>query len=310
MTGVFVYADSGVLLGELIGGARALGIGDVNIAVFNDADPASCGAKGADRIFSFSGEQYGTFRPDVYSVALKDAIKESGASLVLIGSTRAGREIAPRIAALLNAGMVSDAIKIDAVEGGFILDKVGYGGNAMLTQKVTTQPVMATVAGKVFTAATEAGRGEVVTPAVDAAESLSKVLDVVKSAVEGVKIEDAKVIVAVGRGVKKQEDLDLARDLANTLGGEIGCTRPLSADLKWLPTDHWIGLSGHKVKPNIYIAVGISGQIQHLAGMRDSDLVIAINKDPDAPIFKNADYGIIGDLYEVLPELTQKFKTQ
>jgi len=125
----------------------------------------------------------------------------------------------------------------------------------------------------------------------------------------GVNVEDAEIIVSCGRGFKDKNDIKLVQDLADALKGKtVGCSRPIAADLKWLSEDHWIGLSGHKVKPKLYIAAGISGQIQHIAGMRDSGVVVAINKDPEALIFKSADYGIVGDLYEVLPKLTAAVK--
>ncbi len=123
-----------------------------------------------------------------------------------------------------------------------------------------------------------------------------------------VRIEDAELIVSVGRGFKKQEDLKLAFELAEVLGAEIGCSRPIAADLKWLSEDHWVGLSGHKVRPKLYMAVGISGQPQHLAGMMESKTVVVINSDPNAPFFKNCDYGVVEDLYKFVPALTKKLR--
>ncbi len=139
--------------------------------------------------------------------------------------------------------------------------------------------------------------------------SPSKILKTQEMKSEGVNVEDAEIIVSCGRGFKKKEDIRLVSELADVLKGRtVGCSRPIAADLKWLSEDHWIGLSGHKVKPKLYIACGISGQIQHIAGMRDSGVIVAINKDPEALIFKSADYGIVGDLYEVLPKLTSAIK--
>jgi len=152
-------------------------------------------------------------------------------------------------------------------------------------------------------------KGEVEEKEYKVESSNSSILKITEMKVDGVNVEDADIIVSCGRGFKSKEDLKLAEELAEALRGKtIGCSRPLAADLKWLSEDHWIGLSGHKVKPKLYIAVGISGQIQHIAGMRDSNVVVAINKDPDALIFKSADYGIVGDLYQVLPKLTQVVK--
>jgi electron transfer flavoprotein alpha subunit len=121
-----------------------------------------------------------------------------------------------------------------------------------------------------------------------------------------VRLEEAEIIVSVGRGFKKKEDLQMAFELAKVLGGQVGCSRPIAADLKWLPEEHWVGLSGKKVKPKLYLAVGISGQPQHIAGILDSRIIAAINNDPSAPIFQNADYGVVEDLYKIVPILINK----
>ncbi|MEA3457372.1 MAG: electron transfer flavoprotein subunit alpha/FixB family protein, partial [Candidatus Thermoplasmatota archaeon] len=152
-------------------------------------------------------------------------------------------------------------------------------------------------------------KGDIVKKKIETEKSSSKVLKVQEAKTEGVDVEDAEIIVSCGRGFKSKEDIKLADELADVLKGRtIGCSRPIAADLKWMSEDHWIGLSGHKVKPKLYIATGISGQIQHIAGMRDSGVIVAINKDADALIFRSADYGIVGDLYEVLPKLTAAIK--
>ncbi|MDX1611418.1 MAG: electron transfer flavoprotein subunit alpha/FixB family protein, partial [Candidatus Thermoplasmatota archaeon] len=125
---------------------------------------------------------------------------------------------------------------------------------------------------------------------------------------EGVDIEKADIVVAFGRGVKDEDDMQLVFDLAEAMGGEVGCTRPIAADLHWLGDDRWIGLSGKVVKPKLYIAAGISGQIQHLAGCRDSDTIVVINTDENAPFFEHCDYGLVGDLYDLVPALTKAVK--
>ena len=154
-------------------------------------------------------------------------------------------------------------------------------------------------------------KGKVVKKKIDVEKSSSKILKVQEMKTEGANVEDAEIIVSCGRGFKDKNDIKMISDLAEVLKGRtVGCSRPIAADLKWLSEDHWIGLSGHKVKPKLYIAAGISGQIQHIAGMRDSGVIVAINKDPEALIFKSADYGIVGDLYEILPKLTDAIKTK
>ncbi|MBW3581630.1 MAG: electron transfer flavoprotein subunit alpha/FixB family protein [Euryarchaeota archaeon] len=144
------------------------------------------------------------------------------------------------------------------------------------------------------------------------AESPSKVelVQVHEKKGEEVDLAQAKIVVGAGRGFKKQEDLKLAKDLAELLGGALGCSRPLAADLKWLGEEHWIGLSGNEIKPRLYIACGISGQIQHITGCRGAKTIVAINQDEDAPIFEHADYGIVGDVYDVLPKLADHLKAK
>ena len=184
------------------------------------------------------------------------------------------------------------------------------GGNATAVEEFLQAPAIATIAPKICECmmADESRSGEVI--AVDAQiTEVAKAISTTEASETGeCKIEDAVVIVSGGRGFKKKEDFSLLEDLAGALNGEIGCSRPIAADLKWLSEDHWVGLSGHKVKPKIYIACGISGQIQHLAGMRDADMIIAINKDREAPIFNAVDYGLVGDIYQVIPKLTEELK--
>jgi electron transfer flavoprotein alpha subunit len=126
---------------------------------------------------------------------------------------------------------------------------------------------------------------------------------------QAVDITEAKIIVCVGRGVEKKEDVELARELAQVLGGEVACSRPVAEELRWLPEEVYLGISGKKVKPDLYVGVGVSGQIQHVTGIRDSKVIFAINKDENAPIFEAADYGIVGDLYQVVPKLIQELKS-
>ena len=139
-------------------------------------------------------------------------------------------------------------------------------------------------------------------------ESKVQILEIKKKAPQELKIEEADIIVAIGRGLKKKEDIKLIESLAYAIGGVVGCSRSIAADLKWLTEEHWVGLSGHKVKPKLYVAIGISGQAQHIAGIRDAKTIIAINNDPNAPIFKMCDYGFVGDLYEIVPKLIERLK--
>ncbi len=243
--------------------------------------------------------------------ALVSVIEDEKPEIVLIGGTNLGKSLAPRIAARLKVGCATDCIKLE-IDGskGLAVERVVYGGNALSRLRFIAKPHIATIPPRLFESLEkdESRKGELIKKSVNIKDYGQKVLNVSKRESEGVKIEDAVIIVSCGRGVKNREDLKLIQELAEVVNGEIGCSRPLASDLKWLSKDHWVGLSGHKVKPKLYFACGISGQIQHIAGMRDSDIVVAINKDADAPIFNAADYGIVGDLYKVVPALTAAFK--
>ncbi|MGA1821469.1 MAG: electron transfer flavoprotein subunit alpha/FixB family protein [Thermoplasmatota archaeon] len=265
---------------------------------------------GADKVIT-AGAGMENFKAEEVADILAQAAKNESPDLVLIASTKNGKELAPRLAARLEAGCSTDCSNIYMDGGDVITERVVYSGNAVAVQKFESKPAIATIPGKVFDPLPkDEGRiGEVLKLDSSPGEYASKILEVQKMISEGVNVEDAEIIVSCGRGFKNSGDIKLIEELADTLHGTtLGCSRPIAADLKWLSEDHWIGLSGHKVKPKLYIACGISGQIQHVAGMRDSGIIVAINKDPDAPIFEVADYGIAGDLYEVVPALTEALR--
>jgi len=268
--------------------------------------------RGADKVV-VAGASMEHFKAEEAADIIEAVVREESPEVVLIASTKDGKELAPRVASLLDAGCISDANKL-YVEGDSIFAERGvYSGNGISVQQFTSFPGIVTVPVKAFDPLpADAGRsGEVVNKEMELKDYGSKIVDVQKMRSEGVNVEDAEKIVSCGRGFKGSDDIRLIRELAEVINGNtLGCSRPIAADLKWMSEDHWIGLSGHKVKPKLYIACGISGQIQHVAGMRDSGTIVAINKDPDAPIFNSADYGIVGDLYQVLPKLIEAIKTK
>jgi electron transfer flavoprotein alpha subunit len=265
---------------------------------------------GADKVVT-AGASMEEFKAEEAADILEAVIGEESPEAVLIASTKDGKELAPRLAAKLDTGCISEAGKIYYDGGSLTAERGVYSGNAIAVEQFSSFPGIITVPGKmVDPLPADAGRsGEIVQKDIELKDYGSKILDVQTMRSEGTNVEDAEIIVSCGRGFKGSDDLKLIHALAETIkGNTVGCSRPIAADLKWLSEDHWIGLSGHKVKPKLYIACGISGQIQHVAGMRDSGVIVAINKDPDAPIFNSADYGIVGDLYQVLPKLIDAIK--
>jgi len=267
---------------------------------------------GADKVINVQTDLEHV-KAEEYAEILERIIKDTKTDVILIGSDKNGKEIASRIAGKLDAGCIIDATNVYLKDGKITTERVVYSGNAISVDQFKTGPSVITIPSKVFDPLPKdkSRKGTKEKRSVPIQKSTSTISHISEMQSGGVNVEEAKIIVSCGRGLKNKEDIKLFSELANVLKGRtVGCSRPIAADLKWLSEEHWIGLSGHKVKPKLYIAAGISGQIQHIAGMRDSGVVVAINKDSDALIFKSADYGIVGDLYKVLPKLTSAIKAK
>jgi len=311
---VLVYSDDPKLVYELLHTARDLAKEltekTIAVAIGSDKHAKDYLEYGADVVIVAQTTQQ-QFKAEEYTSILLSILKDQRNEVVLIGSNKNGKELASRLAAELDAGCVIDATAVYLQEKKLTTERVVYSGNAIAVEQFMGSPQIVTIPPKVFDPLPKNPdhKGEIIKKTIDPEQSASKILKVQEMKSEGVKRQDAQIIVSCGRGFKKKEDIKLVSELADVLKGRtVGCSRPIAADLKWLSEDHWIGLSGHKVKPKLYVACGISGQIQHIAGMRDSGVIVAINKDPEALIFKSADYGIVGDLYEVLPKLTSAIK--
>ena len=313
---VLVYSDNKKLVFEMLNVAVELGKNTKKkvIAVVIGKSDESLAKEyisyGADNVF-IAETNFETFKAEEYADILSKVVKETDADTILVGSNKNGKELSARLGGILNAGCVVDSNNIYIKDNNLFAERVVYSGNAIAILRFNSKPAIITIPPKAFDPLKkdEKRKGEITKKKIEAEKSQSKILKVQELKSEGVNVEDAEIIVSCGRGFKNKEDIKLVNDLADVLKGKtVGCSRPIAADLKWLSEDHWIGLSGHKVKPKLYIAAGISGQIQHIAGMRDSGIIVAINKDPEALIFKSADYGIIGDLYEVIPKLTAAVK--
>jgi len=310
---ILVYADRKQLAYELLGKGReladALNVPLTALLVNGDEKPEEYISYGADKVFVAESIP-AQFKVEEYTDMLAGVIKEMQAKIVLVGGNKNGRELSSRTAAKMEAGCVTDCMNISVDGGNVIAEKIVYGGNAVAVYRFLSEPAIVAVPPGTYDALpAEKKEGEILRGKIDIEEYPSTIERVEKKKAESVNVEAAELIISCGRGLKMKEDLSQIEELAKVLkGATIGCSRPIAADLKWLSEDHWIGLSGHKVSPKLYIALGISGQIQHIAGMRDSKVVVAVNKDVDAPIFKMADYGIVGDMYEVVPQLIKEFR--
>jgi electron transfer flavoprotein alpha subunit len=271
-------------------------------------------AAGADKVYLFEGPEYAHYSTDAYTIALVDLIGAYKPSVILLGATNDGRDLGPRIACRVGTGLTADCtgLGIDEATGLVAWTRPAFGGNIMATILCPEhRPQMGTVRPKVFKKPEPdySKSGEIIRVAskVKPGDIRTKLVEVIKVCTAACNLEEAEIIVSGGRGLCKPENFSLVEDLAGVLGGAVGASRA-AVDAGWKPALHQVGQTGKTVGPKIYFACGISGAIQHLAGMSSSDIVIAINKDPDAPIFKVADYGIVGDVMEVLPILTEEFR--
>lgn len=317
--GVFTFSENREVALELLAKGRELAEGlSTKLAAillgYNVRDQAKeLIAYGADLVYLVDDPSLTDFYVEAYADAIAGLVTQHKPEVLLIGSTKRGRELAPRVATRLRVGCASDCtgLSIDREKRELIVERPAVAAMVISTETFRMKPQIATVSPRVFEKLQrdETRRGEVIEAKVEIGKVEKKIVERKAKEIKGIKIEDAELITSGGRGFKKKEDLKLLEELASLIGATVGCSRPIAADLKWLPEDHWVGLSGHKVKPKLYMAFGISGQVQHLAGMRDSKTIVAINRDKDAPMFKVADYGIVGDLYQILPALTNYIKS-
>ena len=272
-------------------------------------------AHGADKVYMAQDPVLAHYRTGPYTDVLAGMINQRKPEIVLVSATPQGRDLAPRVAARISAGLTADCtgLDIDDEEGLLVQTRPAFGGNLMATIVCRqARPQMATVRPGVMKAlSADASRtGEVVTIPVhlDERSVVTKIIEIVQQESGAqVNLQDAEIIVSGGRGLGKPENFALIRDLADALGAAVGASRA-AVDAGWIPAYHQVGQTGRTVQPKLYIACGISGAVQHLAGMGSSDVIVAINKDPSAPIFNIATYGIVGDLFEIVPKLAKALR--
>ena len=297
---VWVYSESEGASNEVARAASevAKGIGG-EVEVVDMGQPRA-GTKGRGIKLVIKGVPQDA-TPEAAAEALSLAARQSNPKAILVGATRNGREVASRVAAKLRIGCLPEVVNVTSDGQSLIGERNAFAGK-VVAKVGCPLPAVATVKLGIYPSDETAPSGS---KEFDAGTVGAKVrlVSAKKKAAGAVDLKSAKVIVSAGRGVKKKEDLPMLEDLARAMHGALGCSRPISSDLGWLPEEHHIGLTGITVKPDLYLAVGISGQLQHTAGMKDSKVVAAINTDKDAPIFQAADYGIVGDLYQVVPAL-------
>jgi electron transfer flavoprotein alpha subunit len=313
MAGILVFVESkdgrlkkvsrealsiGRQLAEAAGGELAAFGAEADVA-------GEAGRYGAKTLHVAALDPYST---ESYTAALVEVIKTVQPAVVLLGGTSNGRDLAPRAAARVGSGVASDVDRLEWADGKLRARRPVYSGKAFATVEVTGSPAFATTRPNAF-AAEEAGgdAAQVVDLSVPASGSRVKLIETRVPESSEMPLVEADIIVSGGRGLKEAQNFSHIRDLAHALGGAVGASRA-TVDAGWIDHQHQVGQTGRVVSPNVYIAAGISGAIQHLAGMSSSKHIIAINKDPEAPIFRIADLGVVGDLFQILPALTEEVK--
>jgi len=302
-----VFSEDRELAFQLLGKARELAdrMGSEVAALAAGSDPLEYVRQGADKVYTVSG--LGRFNVEPYSAAVVEAVKAANPSTVFMGATKRGKELAPRVASSLGVGCMNECSGVELEDGKIVVERLTYGGSTVAKETSTSTPTVISFPPRSFEKLEPVERtGKVVELKVDLPEPRVDVVERREKPKSTADLESASIIVSAGRGFKAKEDLRLLEELAEVLGAQMGCTRPISADLGWM--DQWVGISGKKVKPSLYVACGVSGTIQHVAGIRDSQIIVSINSDEGAGIHGISDYSLVGDIYEVLPALTKALR--
>ena len=263
---------------------------------------------GAQNVLAVLDSDGETLDAERYAHILFEIAKENGPSILLINSSRLGKETAGRVAQKLQAGCVTDAIGLSSKDGRLVIDRYALGGNTVSSEIIKTTKKVVSVMPRTFEAQPSVVQGKIQVLDLKIPPRRVQPVERKKKLGESVNIESAETLVCVGKGLSNKDDLKMVNELCTALRGELACTRALSSDYHWISEDRMIGISGKRCKPKLHVSIGVSGQIQHTVGILGSKLIVAINKDKEAPIFKIADYGIVGDLYQVVPKLVQRIE--
>ncbi|MEJ7557754.1 MAG: electron transfer flavoprotein subunit alpha/FixB family protein [Pedobacter sp.] len=268
------------------------------------------GSYGASKVLNVSNEQLQKFVNQAYASIIVEAAKAESADIVVLSNSFSGKGLAPRIAVKLEAGLIDGAVELPVMEGGkFLVKKTAFSGKAFATTELLSEKKVIALNPNAFgvkESATEASV-EAFSPIIKSTDLNAIVKEIVR-ATNKVSLPDAELVVSAGRGLKGPENWGMIEELATLLGAATACSKPVS-DADWRPHSEHVGQTGIAISPNLYIAIGISGAIQHLAGVSSSKVIVVINKDPEAPFFKVADYGIVGDAFDVVPKLIEALKS-
>ncbi|MBI5117392.1 electron transfer flavoprotein subunit alpha/FixB family protein [Candidatus Poribacteria bacterium] len=323
MSGVWVFAETRdgkiiKVVNEMLNACKTIGatlVEDVAAVLIGSGVESlakDLAAMGAKKVYLADDPKLEKYSPDAYAKVLVSLVKQHNPSVLLFGNSAVGKDLAPTVAAKLGVGMCSDCVAVQLnAEKQLLFTRPVYSAKAITTVVCKDKPQMATIRPNVLPPGDAKGAGaadiEKVSAAISDSDLRTKVREILKSAAGKIELTEADVIVAGGRGMKAPENFKLLEDLAAVLGAAVGASRA-AVDAGWRDHHDQVGQTGKVVNPTLYIAAGISGSIQHLAGMKTSKVIVAVNKDPEAPIFKVANYGIVGDLFKVVPVMTEEFK--
>lgn len=281
----------------------AISIGDVA-----DSELKELGKYGASKVLNVNADQLKTFVNQAYASIIAVAAEKEGADIVVLSNSFSGKGLAPRIAVKLKAGLADGAVELPSTDGKFSVKKTAFSGKAFAITELTSANKVIALNPNAFGVKENAADAAIETFTADVKQSdLGTVIKEIVRATDKVSLPDAELVVSAGRGLKGPENWGMIEELAGLLGAATACSKPVS-DADWRPHSEHVGQTGIAISPNLYIAIGISGAIQHLAGVSSSKVIVVINKDPEAPFFKVADYGIVGDAFEVVPKLIEALK--
>jgi electron transfer flavoprotein alpha subunit len=307
---ILVYSEDENILRELLGKAQQ-SVGGAVAAYISDTAPdgANYGSWGAETVYTVTDSALKEFNPEAFSDALAGIIAQVQPDLVMVGATKQGLELSARVAERMEMSLASWCVdfKMDADSQQVVAECMIYSGIGVNTYRLQTKPAMVTVSGGVFEAIEPSGKiAEVMSVSLDIQPPKLTVIEEKGKMAAGRRLEDAPVIVDVGQGFKEREDVGMADELAELLSGQVSCSRPISSERDWFP--EWIGLSGAQLSPELCFTVGTSGAIQHMIGIRNSNIIVSVNNDEYAGSHYQADYGVVADLYEFLPALIEVIK--
>ena len=280
----------------------------IAVSMGNASDPASLGNYGADEVITLHGAEFGSFSPEIFASSFAEVCKNHGGKTIIISNTYSGKSIAGRVAVLLQAALATNVVDYPDTTAGFKVKRGVFSGKAFAYVEMHSATKILAITPNSVEIKTHGNSAAVTAYQPAALPSSSTKIESTQTVSGKVPLTEAEIVVSAGRGMKGPENWNMVEELATALGAATACSKPVS-DMHWRPHSEHVGQTGITIKPNLYIAIGISGAIQHLAGVSSSKVIVVINKDAEAPFFKAADYGIVGDAFDVLPKLIQAAKS-